>query len=264
MCLILLAWHQHPDYPLIIAANRDEFYRRPSASLSPWNDAPILAGRDLEAGGTWLGVNRQGHLAAVTNIRNPAAKPGSLSRGQLTSDFLRSGQNAASFAKNLQNNIADYSGFNLLLHDGEELWYAGTHSAPERLCPGLFGLSNASLNSRWPKVKTGVQAMQQWLQQQGSAAELMEILASRERPSDNELPDTGIGLDRERLLAPRFIRAGNYGTRASTVVLVSKQGDSWIWERSFNADGDLADERAYHWQYDSNQPRSISPSEFRL
>lgn len=264
MCLILFAWHQHPDYPLIIAANRDEFHQRPTASLSPWQDAPILAGRDLEAGGTWLGVNRQGSLAAVTNIRNPAAEPGCLSRGQLTSDFLRSGRNAAAFAKNLQNNVADYSGFNLLLHDGEELWYASTQSTPERLSAGLFGLSNATLNSPWPKVRNGVKAMQHWLQRQGSATELMEILASRKQPSDHELPDTGIGLQRERLLAPCFIQAGNYGTRASTVVLISRQGDSWIWERNFSADGKLTDEQAYRWQHNTAHPRSISPSEFRL
>ncbi|HNL92645.1 MAG TPA: NRDE family protein, partial [Pseudomonadales bacterium] len=160
MCLILFAWQCHPQYKLVVAANRDEFYARPSAPVHFWQDTPqILAGRDLEQGGTWLGVTRNKRFAAITNVRDPTAKQGALSRGYLVRDFLTSEQSPANFIAQLQSHLADYSPFNLLLSDSNTLHYCNSSGEMLPLQPGVYGLSNAALDTPWPKVESCKQAL---------------------------------------------------------------------------------------------------------
>ena len=152
MCLIVLAWRQHREYPLLLAANRDEFHRRPAAPADFWPQQPaLLAGRDLEAGGTWLGISRSGRFAAVTNIRDPDAQGSApRSRGELTRDFLAGAAPPAAYLDAVAARRGDYLGFNLLLGDSEALWYlhggGASWAAPRRLAPGIHGLSNAALD----------------------------------------------------------------------------------------------------------------------
>lgn len=226
MCLILFAWCQHPRYPLVLAANRDELYRRPSAPLAFWHDAPdLLAGRDQVAGGTWLGVTRGGRFAAVTNVRDPRRqRPEAPSRGHLVSEFLRSEQPAADYLAKLQSCAADYNGFNLLLGDSSGLqFFSNYDQSPRVLAPGLYGLSNAPLDYPWPKVSRGKNLLAKLLPQP-TVAGLLGLLGDGSQPPDAALPDTGIGLQRERLLAPIFITGEHYGTRSSTALLLDAGG----------------------------------------
>lgn len=235
MCLILLAYKQHPEYPLILAANRDEFHRRPTQPLQPWPDAPqVLAGRDLQAGGTWLGVNADGHLAAVTNFRNPAqGTSGTRSRGDLTAGFLRGQTSAEAYLAELQLLADDYQGFNLLLGDASSLWYFSNRdtAGPRLLSAGVYGLSNHLLDTPWPKVERGKQALRQALIAPSLDA-LLSLLADRWQPPPEQLPDTGIGQQREQQLAPVFIAGTEYGTRCSTALLRHSSGHWSMAERT--------------------------------
>ena len=237
MCLIVVGWRVHPDYPLLVAANRDEFYERPTALAGCWPDAPeIIAGRDLEAGGTWLGITRSGRFAAVTNVREPGATPGIHSRGRLTRDFLAGHQHAADYVRQLP--FADYSGFNLLAGDGNALWYCSNRGAsPVALAPGVYGLSNHLLDSPWPKLLTARQRFAAALPSVPELSALFEILADDEIVPDDELPATGVPLEWERRLSAIFIHSENYGTRASTVVLQAADGAITFEERSFGPHG---------------------------
>ncbi len=229
MCLILLAYCCHPSYPLVVAANRDEFYDRPTAPLAFWDDAPqVLAGRDLKEGGTWLGITRAGRLAALTNYRDPnRLMPNAPSRGRLTGDYLRGDSAARAYLEQLSHQASAYNGFNLLLGDAAGLfYYANYGEAPRALKPGLYGLSNRFLDSPWPKVRRGRAALQRLLADASdpSPDDLLELLADGTPAPDDELPDTGIPLEWERWLSPLFISAPGYGTRASTVLLVDHLG----------------------------------------
>lgn len=243
MCLIVLAWQQHPAWPLVLAANRDEFHARPSAPLGWWEDAPeVLAGRDLEGGGTWLGFTRSGRLAAVTNVRLPSgAERGQLSRGWLTRDFLRGDQPPVVHAEALLRRAAGYRPFNLVLCAGREAVYVTNHPAPawQRLEPGLHALSNGALTADWPKVRRARSALGAWLAAEASAAAspplepLFALLADEARAADADLPETGVGLELERFLSPVAIRGERYGTRASTVLLLSREGRATMVEQRF-------------------------------
>ena len=237
MCLIVVGWRVHPDYPLLVAANRDEFYARPTALAGYWPDAPeIIGGRDLEAGGTWLGITRGGRFAAVTNVREPGAAPGIHSRGRLTRDFLAGTQGAAEYVGQLA--LADYSGFNLLASDGTALWYCSNRGAPPvALAPGVYGLSNHLLDSPWPKLLSARQRFAAALASVPDRGPLFAILADDEIVPDHELPATGVPLDWERRLSAIFIHSENYGTRASTVVTQSASGAVTLEERSFGPYG---------------------------
>lgn len=237
MCLIVVGWRVHPDYPLIVAANRDEFYARPTAFADYWADAPeILGGRDLEAGGTWLGVARSGRFAAVTNVREPGAAKGRHSRGRLTQAFLASQQSASDYVCQLQS--GDYSGFNLLVGDGRSLWYFSNRSAmPQELMPGVYGLSNHLLDSPWPKLLTARLGFAQALAKLPDRAALFDVLADDEVVPDSELPSTGVPLEWERRLSAIFVRSAEYGTRASTVVTMAGDGQIVFEERSFSQHG---------------------------
>ena len=224
MCLILFAWQQHPDYPLMVIANRDEYYARPSRDAHWWEDADIFAGRDLEAGGTWLGVNRRGQFAAVTNVREPGGmQPGKRTRGDLTRDFLKRSDHAEIYLQQLASHDQDYAGFNLLLGDITGMWfYSNRERQIRRIEAGVYGVSNGSFDEPWPKLKAGRAELTTMLDGAIEHDQLMAILTDHRVAEDNELPSTGVALDIERLLSSRFIRSAEYGTRACSVVTIDQ------------------------------------------
>jgi len=226
MCLIAFAYNVHPSYRLILAANRDEFYERPSAAVDFWKDHPqVLAGRDLKNRGTWLGVTKNGKFAAVTNYRDPSAlKIEALSRGELVSRYLTSNQNADHYLKKIALQVDRYNGFNLLLGDDHDIFIFSSRGEKQKLKAGIYGLSNHLLNSPWPKVTRSKRMLKAALEKKGDALEeaLFSLLADRNVPPDNKLPSTGIGLEWERILSPVFIQSPIYGTRSSTILLIGK------------------------------------------
>lgn len=243
MCLILFAHQAHRNYPLILAANRDEAYARPAAPAAFWDDHPhIYGGRDLEKGGTWLGLTLSGRIAAVTNYRNRTGdrRTAPLSRGALVSGFLANDCDSVAYLERVKAQGEQYNGFILIAGDLEALyWLSNRGPGVEKIPPGVHGLSNHLLNTPWPKIKRSKQAMEALLGA-GEAeltARLFEILADRSEAPDHELPDTGVGRQRERELSSNFISGNRYGTRASTVMLVDKDRSVLFIERSFGAGG---------------------------
>ena len=239
MCLILVAWQVHPAFPLVVAANRDEFFQRPSLPAGPWPDLPRLwGGRDLEAGGTWLAVRDDGRFAAVTNVREPGVPQGALSRGALPRDFLQGDQTPEAFVTALAGQ--DHSGYNLLLADRETLWWASNRAdAPRRLEPGLYGLSNRLLDTPWPKLVKAKARLAESLKALPDVEPCFQLLADPAPAPDAELPETGVPLAWERLLSSVFIHSPTYGTRASTVLTRDRDGRFQVEERSFGAEGPL-------------------------
>ena len=236
MCLILIAHGIRNDLPLVIAANRDEFYDRPAEPAAFWTDRPeILAGRDLKQGGTWLGVTRDGRFAAVTNIRRatPANAAGP-SRGQIPVAFLSGAQPAPQFLTNLRRDADRYEGFNLIVADSHGLFvYSNGDDRIRALDPGLHAVSNDLPSTVWPKTERGLALLSGWLDKgRDDAAGLLDLMMDEHRPSDAALPDTGIGRSLERVLAPMFIRSEQYGTRCSTVLLFGGQSITFA-ERGF-------------------------------
>ncbi len=249
MCLILFSYRIHPAFRLLIAANRDEFYRRPTAPAEFWSDHPdLLAGRDLEGGGTWLGVDRSGQLAALTNYRDPnTVKSGAPSRGHLVSGFLTGNLSARNYLAQVAGDAHRYNGFNLLAADAEDLFYFGSRGEGiQALPPGLYGISNHLLDTPWPKVADGKKALAPQL----AGAEpfdpeaVFAALADRSRPPDHRLPETGVGLSWERILSPRFIASETYGTRSSTVLAVENSGKVLFLERTFS-EGEPGETRSF-------------------
>jgi uncharacterized protein with NRDE domain len=243
MCLLVLAWKTHPRYRLIVAGNRDEFHDRPSAPLGWWqDDARILAGRDLKAGGTWLGVARSGRFGIVTNYRDLQAPiEGAPSRGQLVPRFLTGATSPKEFLDDLRGAANRYSGFNLLVGGPRALYYFSNRgpAAPQVLQHGIYGLSNHLLNTPWPKlVRTRKRFEAVIAQPDFSAEDLFGILADREPATDGEgLPDTGLPRDWEQVVSAPFIVNERYGTRCSTVLLVERTGRTILHERRFDAAG---------------------------
>ncbi len=234
MCLILAAWHRHPDYPLVVAANRDEFYTRRSAGADFWRDHPgVLAGRDLEAGGTWLGISRSGRFAALTNYRDPARQRADApSRGRLVADFLTGDVGIDDYLATLP--AADYNGFNLLLNDGRRMVaFSNVSMQAHELAPGIYGLSNALLDTPWPKVGSGKTALDAALAALPDETGLWGLLRDDTIHPDAALPATGVTLEWERLLSAAFIRSPAYGTRCSTVVKVGADGTASFDERTW-------------------------------
>ena len=224
MCLILFAYQWHADYPLIAIANRDEYYARPSRDAHWWEDTDIFAGRDLEAGGTWLGVNRRGQFAAVTNVREPGGmQAGKRTRGDLTRDFLKRNDDAEVYLQQLAQHDQDYAGFNLLLGDVTGMWfYSNRESQIRRIEAGVYGVSNGRFDEPWPKLESGREELETMLNSGIEHDQLMEILTDHRIAEDHELPSTGVALDIERLLSSRFIRSAEYGTRACSVVTIDR------------------------------------------
>ena len=237
MCLVLLAWEKHPRHRLIVAANRDEFYARPTAPAGWWQDSPrVLAGRDLREGGTWMGVTRDGRFAAVTNVREPQAyRVGAPSRGHLVGNFLLSRAPSLGYAAGLMPIAPMFNGFNLLLFDGVTLaWFSNRGTGARTLPPGVYGLSNALLDTPWPKVVLGKDDLRRALDGPEDEMEerLFASLARRDPAPEAELPRTGVGDERERALSSAFIATPEYGTRSSTVLLVGRDGEVSLTERT--------------------------------
>ncbi len=222
MCLILVGYRANADWPLIIAANRDELHARASSEAGFWDDHPdVLAGRDLVAGGTWLGCTRDGRFAALTNFTDPDDPPAPRSRGLLVQNFLTGDDRAEHYAHHLHG--PDYAGFNLLLFDGNDLVYTSNKGATEILQPGFFGLSNAELGARWPKCEQGALALEHIVGGDYDIADLIGLLHDSDVPADEALPHRGRPIELERRVAPCFIVGEEYGTRASTVLLLGRE-----------------------------------------
>lgn len=224
MCLIAVAWRVHPDWPLVLASNRDEFHARPTRPLARWEDDPrVVGGRDALHGGGWLAL-RGARLAAVTNVRE--GRQGDAegrSRGALVAGFVSADHTAQEAIAAVAAEASAYRPFNLLLHDGETLaWTSNRHDGrADLLDPGVHGLSNGPLGAPWPKVERLRTVLADWLARDcDDDAALFEALADDTPADDDALPDTGVGLALERMLSPAFIRGAHYGTRASTVVRI--------------------------------------------
>lgn len=237
MCLIFLSLKQHASYKLIVAANRDEFYIRKTAAADFWTDEPnILGGRDLEAGGTWLGMNRNGKLSMITNYRDPKnIDPHAPSRGKLVSDFLSNDTGAREYLESLQPSAKKYNGFNLITGTTESLCYFSNYrEGITEMNKGLFGLSNHLLDTPWPKVVKGKKLMTEIIAGKFVPKDLFHLLYNEEVASDDLLPETGIGLPRERALSSMFIKSPGYGTRCSTVILVDNDNQVFFAERVYD------------------------------
>lgn len=241
MCLLVIAHLVEGHYDLAVAANRDEMYARPAEAAHFWPDAPeVLAGRDLEAGGTWMGITRTGRFAALTNYREPGPRDTDApSRGNLVADFLRGAVGPEKFLGRLQREGKAFNGFAMVFGRVGDLWfYSNRNHAEGPLARGLHGLSNGPLDAPWPKVERTRAAVKTALAAPGDPTEaLFEALSDRTVPPDADLPDTGVGLELERLLAPAFVVTPVHGTRCSTVLLVDKQGRVSFEERSFRPGG---------------------------
>ncbi len=237
MCLIVIAWRTHARFPCLVAANRDEVHERPTAPAHWWTDHPdILAGRDLSAGGTWIGVTRAGRFAALTNYRDPEQKrPEAPSRGALVTAFLDSSACVAEGLQHLRRVGADYNGFNLLFSDGERLGvYESVRGEGRELGPGIFGLSNHLLDTPWPKVTTLKSRLLDVLDDWTDEKAVLALMRDEQPAPDEHLPRTGISLEWERLLSSAFIRAPDYGTRSTTLIRIDAGRhvcfDEWSWD----------------------------------
>ena len=248
MCLILLAWRAHADYPLVVAANRDEFFARRTAAADFWDDAPqVLAGRDLEAGGTWLGVTRSGRFAALTNYRDPAHNMADApSRGQLVSGFLTGMQSPEDYLCELESSAARYNGFNLVFGGPDGLWcFSNCGEGERRLAPGVYGLSNHLLDTPWPKVARGKSALSAALHALPNDRPLFNLLRDDSIAPDDLLPRTGISLEWERLLSAAFISTAGYGTRSATVLMMNASGEVRFVEQAFLPESLPGDKREF-------------------
>ncbi len=241
MCLILFAFKSHRKYRLVFAANRDEFYDRPTQPIAFWDEAPsIIAGKDLKDKGTWLGITRNGRISALTNFRDPASHmDNSPSRGALVKNFLSGGETPHSYLDAVGIIGQKFNGFNLLAGDISGLWYTSNRlKTVKKIEPGLYGLSNHLLDTPWPKVQKGKADMQNLLErnQRIDLEDIFNILGNRTRPPDHSLPDTGVGLDLEQMLSPMFITSADYGTRSTSIILIEKNGKTTFAERTFLPD----------------------------
>lgn len=255
MCLIIFAWNPHSDYPLVVAANRDEFHARPTAAAAFWPEQPgLLAGRDLLQGGTWMGFTREGRFAAITNYRDPARTvPGRRSRGELPLGYLAGTAHPRAYLREIARRGDDYAGFNLLLGCDEGLWCygnSGPGARPGKLRPGIHGLSNARLDTPWPKVALGKQRLRQLLGSSELCHErLQQVVADTRLATPAQLHPLGLDQAMDQQLSAQFIRAGAYGTRSTTTIWVARPAAtqdranvSWQ-ELSFDEKGQRQDSR---------------------
>lgn len=243
MCLAIIAVNASPEWPLVIVANRDELHSRPTLPARPWTDAAtVLGGRDLSAGGTWLGMTTGGRLALLTNYREPGfQRPDAPSRGQLTEQYLKGNASAQDYALTLNDRGQSYNGFNLLVGDSSGLWFCSNRSdaSIQRLNTGVVGISNASLNTPWPKLKRAQQAVSLYLKQAKvpDPSHLFAIFQDTKPALPHELPSTGLDAEREKLLSSPFIKDDRYGTRCTTLIMQSSDGNVLFHEKRYRALG---------------------------
>lgn len=253
MCLIVVSIAMDPRYPLVVAANRDEFFSRPTRDMHWWEDREILAGRDEKSGGTWLAVSPDARVAAVTNVREGTAETGQRSRGELP--LMALDQDGPELEASLAGKLDQWSGFNLVVMSAARGWYFSNRDAhPGRqLHRGIFGLSNHLLETPWPKLlRLRNAAGAQLSRHRGSTDELhhrlIETLRDDTPAPDHELPDTGVGLDTERFLSSPFVRGEHYGTRASTIVTLDRNDEVTVTEQTWGPDGLTGDQQQFRWQ----------------
>ncbi len=240
MCTIFFSYDQHPDYWLIVAANRDEFYERPTREAGFWEDHPeILAGRDLRGNGTWMGITRTGRIAAITNVRDPKSiKAGAPTRGDLVTGFLAGKTMPRTYLETLDKHSEQYNGFNLIVGNGETLcYYSNQNRRLSEISPGVHGLSNHLLNTPWPKVKRGTARFADLVGSGGGIRheEIFTLLQDGDRAPDGLLPETGVGIEWERLLSSLHINGEIYGTRTASLLLMSRDGNVTFLERTYPA-----------------------------
>src|SRR6056297_3770176 len=255
MCLLVFSWQPEARQKLVLAGNRDEFHDRPAAAADWWDDN-IVGGKDLRAGGTWLAAHRSGRFAVVTNFREAIEEGrGPRSRGELVTRYLQGTLDPVTFADELSGHGAKYAGFNLLLGDREELVYVSNRGrGPERLAAGLYGLSNHLLDTPWPKLRRTRERFARLLargtdtHRETDTAAMLEMLADRTPAGDDELPDTGIGAERERLLSSPFIVSPWYGTRCSTIVKILQENVMEFTERRFDPTGAACGESQFRFK----------------
>lgn len=255
MCLMILGWRTHPSYPLVVAANRDEFHARPAAPLAPWADHPeMLAGRDLQAGGTWLGIDRRRRFGLVTNFRDLSRpRVAGPSRGDLIPGFLLGEMPAGSYLRTLAARAEEYAGFNLILADDDTLWYASNRAETfaRELPPGIYGVSNHLLDTPWPKLERVRAAFGEWIAARTLPVEALFGLLDDRRPAPDANADirlassAGLSPEWARTLSSPFVLHPTYGTRASTVVARSIDGALFVRERRFDAAGHLTGESSH-------------------
>lgn len=242
MCLLVFSWNPNSEHPLLLLANRDEFHARPTAALAQWVDLPsIYAGRDLQAGGTWVGIAQNGRFAALTNIRQPQ-KLALRSRGDLVQQYLSNNDEPECYLRGVLQQRDAFNGFNLLVGDRQQLWFFNSkQNQAQCLAAGVYGLSNASLDTPWPKL---VQARSRFSQHLNSTdEELFQLMRDEGRPADNQLPDTGVGLATERFLSSMFIRGEHYGTRSTSILRLSGH-ELHLSERTYNAQAEPVQQTA--------------------
>ncbi len=259
MCLILFSYEMHPIYRLVIAANRDEYYDRSTEPASFWTEHPdLLAGKDNKAGGTWLGLTKKGQWAAITNFRDPANfKINAVSRGMLVNRFLMEDRSPRQYVESLGKVLDSYNGFNLLMGNPSGIYYFSSFTRTLRkLSPGLYGISNHLLNTPWPKVKRGKKALSELLKTgtRLNPEDVFSLLSDRIQPDDSQLPDTGIGIQCERLLSTIFITSNIYGTRSSMVVLIDRENQVDFRERTYNSHQNSMDERHFEFRITESNP----------
>lgn len=253
MCVVAFAWNVHPRWRLLLVGNRDELHARPTSPLQRWTQPPdLFAGRDLLAGGTWMGATRGGRAAVVTNVRDPAVAHDGVSRGLLVTDYLGGRAGAAEHAAAVLPRAPGYRPFNLLLFDPGHACYLSNRPAPRSLdvADGIHGLSNGDLDSGWPKVRRATAALAAWIHS-GADDErftpLFEAFADTGVAADAALPDTGVGIELERALSPVFVRGTRYGTRATTVIALDRDGQGWVLEHRFGPDGVALGQTTLRW-----------------
>lgn len=264
MCLAIIALDVHPRYAIVLAANRDEFHARPAERAHWWNDAEgfaLLGGRDLEHGGTWLGVTRHGRFAFVTNVREPGrhdrAAP---SRGLLVPAVLRDRRDVRAAVEAIASDAAQSNGFNLFAGEGCVAAFASNRGpGGARVLPaGVYGVSNAQLDTPWPKLARAKSGVAAWIAQATDDPEaLYGVLADRSPARDEDLPHTGLTRERERLLSAAFIASADYGTRCSSVLAISRDGVVQLAERTFNAQGETTGDVEYRFRIESAVPAIV-------
>lgn len=238
MCLILISYDMHPEYRLILAANRDEYYNRPTRPLGFWNTNPdILAGKDLRGKGTWLGVTKSGRLSAITNYRDPLSlKDNAPSRGKLLTDFLKGTTTPKENMEHIKRVGHKYNGFNLIAGDISDLYYySNMEQLVKKIEPGLYGVSNHLLDTPWPKVEKAKALFENIVTVNSNIdpEALFIVLEDNTVPADDQLPDTGVGINWERRLSSIFIKSKTYGTRSSSIILYDRKGHITFIERTF-------------------------------